>query len=140
LNFFDTNLVVAAAMPSHVHHEACHTRLALIRESGGYCAANSMAEAFSVLTRMPLPYRFPVAEAMRVVEYTLEYCTLVTLTEDETISALRSLAAHDLGGGLTFDALIIACARKIGAKAIYTTNFKHFRRIAPDLASIIFEP
>jgi predicted nucleic acid-binding protein len=140
LNFFDTNLVVAASLPSHVHHEACHARLALIRESGCACAAHSMAEAFSVLTRMPVPYRFPVAEAMRIVEYTMEYSTLVALTEIETVATLRSLAASGFGGGLIFDALLIACARKIGAKAIYTTNFKHFRRIAPDLASVIFEP
>ena len=75
-----------------------------------------------------------------MIDYTAEYSALVTLTEAETLSTLRSLAGRDLGGGHTFDALLIACARKVGAKAIYTRNAKHFRRIAPDLASIIVAP
>jgi predicted nucleic acid-binding protein len=140
LNFFDTNVLIAASLQSHAHHDPCHARLAIIRKSGGACAAHSMAEAFSVLTRLPLPHRLPPAEALRIVEYTREYSTVVTLTDDEVIETLRALADRNLGGGLTFDALLLACARKIGAKVIYTSNVKHFRHIAPDLASIIAEP
>ncbi len=47
---------------------------------------------------------------------------------------------HGFVGPLIYDALLLACARKINARSIYTSNVKHFRRIAPDLASRIVEP
>jgi hypothetical protein len=34
----------------------------------------------------------------------------------------------------------MACARKVEPKWIFTHNHKHFRRVAPDLASRIVEP
>lgn len=112
----------------------------MIRENSAACAAHSLVEAFSVLTRLPLPYRLPASEAIRIVDYTREYSTVVTLTEAEIFDTLRSLGLRNLGGGLAFDALLLACARKVGAQAIYTSNVRHFCLIAPDLASIIFAP
>jgi predicted nucleic acid-binding protein len=140
LNFFDTNILVAASIPSHVHHEASHECLARIRKAGAVCAAHTLTEAFSVLTRLPVPYRLSPADTMRIVEDTSDFCTLVSLTSVETIRTLRSLADRNMGGGLVFDALLLACARKSGAKSIYTNSYKHFRRIAPDLANRIHEP
>jgi predicted nucleic acid-binding protein len=53
---------------------------------------------------------------------------------------LEAAASHGLVGAIIYDALLIACARKAEAKWIFTNNHKHFRRIAPDLASRIIEP
>ncbi len=41
---------------------------------------------------------------------------------------------------MIYDALILACARKVNATRIYTLDIKHSRRIAPDLAARIVEP
>jgi predicted nucleic acid-binding protein len=140
VNFFDTSVLIAASIPTHVHHTACHARLAAIRQTGGVCAAHSMAEAFSVLTRLPVPYRLTPADAMRIIDSTREYSTFVVLTETEVAETLQSLAKRGLGGGLAFDALLLSCARKAKARLIYTSNVKHFRLIAPNLASRIVEP
>lgn len=89
---------------------------------------------------MPKPYRISPSDALRIVQHTSETCTVVTLTAAETLRTIRDIAERNLGGGLVYDALLLACARKVEAKRIYTNNQKHFRQIAPDLASRIFEP
>jgi hypothetical protein len=43
-------------------------------------------------------------------------------------------------GGIIYDALLLASARKVSADRIYTWNLGHFRMIAPDLAARIVEP
>jgi predicted nucleic acid-binding protein len=45
-----------------------------------------------------------------------------------------------LAGGIVFDALLLACARKVDAERIYTWNVRHFRMVAPDLAERIVTP
>lgn len=89
---------------------------------------------------MPPPFRLSAAEGLRIIQSTNEFCTLVALTPTETLRTLKSLAERNLTGGLVYDALLLECARKIGAKHIYTNNLKHFRQIAPDLVSRIHEP
>lgn len=41
---------------------------------------------------------------------------------------------------MIYDALILACARKVKADRIYTHNLKHFRQLAPDLTASIMAP
>lgn len=140
VDFFDTNILVAATIPSHVHHVASHARLALLRKSGATCAAHTLTEAYSVLTRLPFRYRLSAGDAIRVVEDTRSFSALVSLTPTETLHTLHDLAERNIIGGTAYDGILMACARKIEARRIYTFNTKHFRLIAPDLASRIMEP
>ncbi len=64
---------------------------------------------------------------------------VVSLTAIETLAVIRDVADAGIPGAMVYDAIILACARKAGATAIYTHNIKHFSRIAPDLASIMRE-
>jgi predicted nucleic acid-binding protein len=64
----------------------------------------------------------------------------VALTASETSRTIEDAARRGLGGSLNYDALVIACARKVNADIIYTSNVRHFRQIAPDLASRIVLP
>jgi predicted nucleic acid-binding protein len=45
-----------------------------------------------------------------------------------------------LTGGIIYDCLLLACARKAQAERICTWNVRHFRSIAPDLAERIVTP
>lgn len=138
--FFDTSVLIAASCPHHAQHEASLDRLATADARGGSCAAHSLAELYSVLTRIPPPFRVPPEAALQISQHTGKRFTVVTLTASEHLAALRELANRGLGGGITYDALIAACARKIRATRIYTLNQKHFRQVAPDLSARIFEP
>jgi predicted nucleic acid-binding protein len=140
MNFFDTNVLIAASIPDHPHHEACNSRLDGLRKSGGACAAHSMAEAYSTLTNFPKGYGVPPETAFQIIEEASTTFTLVTLTAKESMRALETAAEHGLVGSIIYDALLMSCARKVEAKWIFTNNHKHFRRVAPDLASRIVEP
>jgi predicted nucleic acid-binding protein len=140
VNFFDTNVLIAASVPGHPHHPACNLRLDALRKSGGACAAHTMAEAYTTLTNFPKGYDVPPEVAFQIIEEAGKNFTLVTLTTKESMNALEAAAGHGFVGGIIYDALLMACARKIEAKWIFTNNHKHFRRVAPDLASRIVEP
>jgi len=65
---------------------------------------------------------------------------IVTLTEEDYFLTVRDSARAGRIGGIIYDALLLACARKVNADRIHTWNIGHFRMIAPDLAGRIVEP
>ena len=138
--FFDTNLLIAATVHEHIHHRASNARLAKLAAGNGACSAHSLAETYNNLTRPSRGYGRTPGDTLRVIEYVRDSFALVTLTPREVVKAIEGVARLGLRGGMVYDALLMACARKIGAVAIYTFNVKHFRRVAPDLADRIFEP
>jgi predicted nucleic acid-binding protein len=139
LNFFDTNVLVAASIPDHPHHAACLARLAKLAARGGACAAHSLAEAYTTFTHASR-YGMPPADALRIVDEASKTFTVISLTAKEYLHAIEAAALVGPKGPIVYDAVLLACARKIAAKIIYTNNVSHFRKVAPDLASRIVEP
>ena len=82
----------------------------------------------------------PPEHVLTILRHASETYTLVTLQPEETMLAMEEAVRLKLTDGIIYDALILACARKIRATAIYTFNVKHFRQAAPDLSDIIHEP
>lgn len=139
MNFFDTNVLVAASVPNHPHHASSLARINDLRSTACACAAHAMAETYNTLTRLNT-YAFPAVAAFTIVEQVSQHFTLVTLTSDETLETLRLAAKCDILGPRIFDALLIACARKANSTNIYTHNVRHLQHIAPDLADHIQNP
>jgi predicted nucleic acid-binding protein len=140
LAFFDSNVLIAASIPGHIHHQHSSARLATLQHGGGACAAHSLAEVYNTLTNDRKGYSVPPADAARILQHASKTYTFVALTAKETLQAIENIALQGLRGSIIYDALLLACARKIDAKAIYTNNIRHFRLIAPDLASRILLP
>ena len=138
--FLDTSVIIAASTPSDPRNEVSITRLASAEAAGASLAAHSLAELFAVLTGRPLPTKVPPVLAEQIVRHTSKRFHTVTLTTGETLNAVQGLAMLGHSGGMIYDALLIACARKVAATRIFTWNQRHFRLIAPDLARIIREP
>jgi predicted nucleic acid-binding protein len=138
--FVDTSVIVAASTPSDHRHEACIDLLAVADSRGGACATHTLAEVFAVLTGRPAPLRMPPSDAATLVAHTSKRLTVVSLTPTEYLAAIQGLATLGHSGAMIYDALLLACARKAKANRIYTLNQKHFRLVAPDLASRIHEP
>ena len=82
----------------------------------------------------------PPSDAATLVAHTSKRLTVVSLTPTEYLAAIQGLATLGHSGAMIYDALLLACARKAKANRIYTLNQKHFRLVAPDLASRIHEP
>ena len=133
-------MLVAATLPFHIHHAAANHRLAQLQRDGGACSTHTLAEAYTNLTRVSKGYGMSPSDALHILEYVQKTFTLVTLTPREYLQTIDSVAKQNLIGAIVYDALLVACARKIKARHIYTNNLKHFRRVAPDLADRIREP
>jgi predicted nucleic acid-binding protein len=140
ISFFDSNILIAASVLSHVHHNESLARLALLQDGSGACSAHTLAEVYNILTKHPKGYGIPPADAVAIIGHATKTYKLVSLTATETSRTIEDAGRRGLRGSLIYDALLIACARKIGADVIYTSNVRHFRQIAPDLSSRIILP
>jgi len=138
--FLDTNVLIASAQATHPHNAKSRALLESIGGSEIVIGAHTLAEVYASLTRIPPPERVSPISAMQVLEAYLQRMTLMTLTAHEYLAAIREAAQQGHIGGMIYDALLLACARKSKADYIYTWNIKHFRAIAPDLAPKIMTP
>jgi predicted nucleic acid-binding protein len=138
--FADTSVIVAGSTPSDIRHEPCLRALAFAESRGMACSIHSLAEAFSILSGRPHPLKMPPAIASQIVHHTCKRLKVISLTTAEYLATIEGLPKLGHSGGMVYDALLLACARKIKATRIYTLNPKHFKLVAPDLASRIVEP
>jgi predicted nucleic acid-binding protein len=138
--FLDTSVLIAASDAEDSRHERSFFLLASATRGTTACGAHTLAEVYAVLSRFPGGKRQRPAFAGRLVEQIAERMTVVPLTVDEYSQTIRKAAQSLLAGGNVFDALLLACARKVGAEQIYTWNVRHFRMVAPDLAGRIVTP
>ena len=124
----DTNCLVALAVQAHEHHSATHADYHRRRAAGQQFVvpAQALVEAYSVLTRMPPPYRLSPAVAITVLESTWGTTETSALTAAECWRVLRSQAARGVAGGRIHDGQIAECARKAKADEILTWNTRHF--------------
>jgi predicted nucleic acid-binding protein len=138
--FLDTSVMIAAFWGDHARHEASSRVFVGANRQTGACGMYSLAEVFAVMTALPV--RPPIApeQAFLFVEQISQRLSIVALNQAEYLRTVRELADRNLGGGRVYDALLLACARKSRAEAIYTWDEKHFRQIAPDLAARIRTP
>lgn len=103
----DTSVVVAGVSAWHAHHAVGRARLADV----GWLPAHVLAEAVSVLSRLPDGYAVPLHDAVAVVRR-LADGRVRQLRADRYLVALGAVASAGLGGGAVYDAIIGATARE----------------------------
>jgi predicted nucleic acid-binding protein len=138
--FFDTSVLIPAFQLTHEQHEASNLALAQSLKHSAACGAHTLAEFYSVLTRLPAPHRLDPDQAFFGIEQIAAHFQVVSLNTQEYLSEIKSAAAARIPGGQIYDFLLLACARKAKADRILTWNLKHFRHLAPDLAERIVTP
>lgn len=142
--FFDTNVLIAAVIESHVHHLKAFTLLERV-QSGmdqGVISAHSLAEMYAVLTKAPLPVKHTPEQALLSIEENIvKYFQIVVLSASEYRSLIRESAIAGLQSGMIYDALILKAATKSGSDKFYTFNSKHFQKMSsPSLNANILMP
>ncbi|WP_242541553.1 type II toxin-antitoxin system VapC family toxin [Phormidium pseudopriestleyi] len=72
---FDTSVIVAASLSQHPQHTLCFPKLELAKQGQiqGYLSTHSLAETYSVLTRLPIQPRLTPSDAERVIRDFLQY-------------------------------------------------------------------
>ena len=137
---FDTSVLMASVLEADHRHESSHNLLKQFVPQQASCAAHSLAELYASLTGMNPPNKLRPEHAELILNQFKANLECIALTTDEVFQAIQSTAALKLPGGIIYDALILACARKVQAEQIYTWNVKPFRMVAPDLADRIVTP
>jgi predicted nucleic acid-binding protein len=140
MKFFDSNVLIAACQESHEHHEQSFEAYSAVMDPKATCGLHSIAEIYAVATGMPAPYRIAPEEAWLFLGQVTERFQLISLNEAEYLQTIEALARSNRAGGVAYDALLLACARKSQADQILTWNIRHFRALAPDLADRIVTP
>ncbi|TVR30736.1 MAG: type II toxin-antitoxin system VapC family toxin [Spirochaetaceae bacterium] len=131
---FDTSVLVPALVDQLANHPACFSALIRGTSDGnrGVCSTHALVECYSVLTSLPVRRRITAPEARRLVEESiLPRFTVVALDTEDYRSAIRIVAESGLSGGIIYDALHLAAARKEGCDRILTYNLRHFNALCP---------
>jgi predicted nucleic acid-binding protein len=134
--FFDTSVLVAASVRSHVHHVQALPALqkVIANKERGFFGLHSIAEVFSALTRIPAVPRIHPAEANRIIEENfLPHFEIVPVSKSDYLEAMNLTANGGWIGGKIYDALLLCCAAKVEVDRIYTFNLNDFQRLAPAL-------
>src|SRR5580658_2022514 len=104
--FFDTSVLVPVFYGDHAHHQASLSLFIQFDKSTGCCAAHSLAEVYSTLTRMPGKHRVSAEQAMLFIGSIRERLSIVALSGDEYADALQASAAIGIVGGTIYDAML----------------------------------
>ena len=139
---FDTSVIIAASLPQHPNHAPCFIDLQATKavDIQGYLSTHSLAELYSVLTRMPSQPRMSPQDAKRLIDRHLEHLETVTLERADYQAAIAQMTELKLPGGGIFDALIAQAALKSSAERLLTLNPKHFTRLSPEIDRLVYVP
>lgn len=128
----DTSVVVAALLGWHQHHARARAALERALAAGNTLVlpGHVLVEAYAVLTRLPSGNRVAPAAAEEMLRQSFESRTrVVTLTGNDLWSMLRASGRTGVAGGLTYDARILAAARKARADDLLTLNVRDYDRL-----------
>lgn len=139
----DTSVLVAAMVEAHPAHDRALPWMQKVKAGTdvGIVAAHSIAELYAVLSVLPVQPRISPAIANKLIQQDVfEICEIVTLTNQDYNKIIKHLSESNLVGGVTYDAVILYTALKVGIDRIITLNKKDFVRIYPGIADKIIFP
>lgn len=131
--FLDTSVLVASVLEKHVSHVRAFAVLERVQNGRdeGFISAHSLAEMYSTLTKLPVPFRHSPEQALlNIEENVLKHFKISTLTGQDYIALIREAALTGIQGGAVYDAVLLKSAGKIKLDRIYTLNLKHFEAVA----------
>jgi predicted nucleic acid-binding protein len=138
----DTSVLVSAMLPDHVHH--AHSQPWLERANAGALEAvvsgHSLAELYSVPTRLPRTPRISPAEALQLIQQNVTSHTLVTLSAVDYVKLIEELAQASVAGGPVYDAVIAKATELATVDYLLALNVGHFQRVWPNGASRVVSP
>jgi predicted nucleic acid-binding protein len=132
----DTSVIIAGLVESHVHFERAAPWLDALadRRITAAWTVHAYAEAWSVLTRLPLVEQLAPEEASKILDELSVLCPPIPLTPADYRAAADRCAAVRVRSGAIFDALHLIAAENSGATVILTFNERDFSRLAPRIA------
>lgn len=105
----DTSVAIASLDPANPMHRSCRDA---VLQKLPVLAGHASFESYSVLTRMPPPFRVRSEDAYRVL--TEAFTGSCWLNPEQTASLWQRLPSLGILGGATYDALVAESARVNG--------------------------
>jgi len=141
--YFDTNVLVAALQPNHIHHGRSLAAYGRVQAGAiaGYISCHGLTELYSVLTRTP--WKIPVSpkEILAVIERSiLPVFEIVDVSRQSHLAAIAVCGNAGWKGGRVHDAVHIQAAAQAGCDVIYTFDVAHFQSLAPEWVGRIQSP
>lgn len=130
--YFDTNVIVAALVRGHPHHEMARPVFdrALMGGLTGVTSNHALAEVYSVLTKTPFVPRINPTLAWELLSATvIARFETTELSASEYKQLIEAASRRSWPGGLVFDFLHLAAARKAKCARLLTFNLRQFRMI-----------
>jgi predicted nucleic acid-binding protein len=129
----DTSVIIHILRKGSPQHEASWSRYLQQREAGAEFVITDQAllEAFSVLTRIPRPYRLEPEEAELGLKTHFGSATIAPTRTGAGWETIRHTISRGFSGGRIFDAVIALATLEAGARLLLTWNVRHFLRVAP---------
>jgi predicted nucleic acid-binding protein len=135
--FFDTSVLIPIFIEDHEHHERSLKAFVEADKKRDCCAAHSLAEVYSTMTRLPGRHRLSGEQVLLFLDNIRERLTPIALTGGEYYATIREAAEAGVVGGTIYDALIARCALKSRAEAVYTWNTRHFEQFGPAIVKLL---
>lgn len=128
----DTNVIIAAVSDWHDHYASSRAALDHLAERSErlVIAPHCLAEAYSVLTRLPTGFRVSPVKAFGLLTNRLREFAIFPKT-GVPWGTLERMAAAGVAGGRAHDALLLETVVAGGATTFLTWNVRHFREVAP---------
>lgn len=138
----DTNVLVAGLLENHPAHVRVMPYLKKFQAmtTEALLCSHGLAEAYAILTSLPLSPKVEPAQARQVLEATSTWLEVVTLTKSDYVAAVSRVANLGLTSGSIYDALHAQAALKADVDVLLTFNKKHFLRFGEDVAKLVKEP
>lgn len=136
---FDTSVLVAGLVEAHPAFDRATLWLDAAHrgELEAIWTTHAYAEAWSVLTRLPLAERLDPGTVNEVLGSLVATRTPEALTLLDYQAAAGRCAAAGVRSGAIFDALHLVLAERVGAEALLTLNVKDFTRLAPSIRVMV---
>jgi predicted nucleic acid-binding protein len=129
--FLDTSVFVAAFWGDHPQHPASVRLVKAATRKTAFCAAHTIADVYSTMTRLPAKPPIPTEQALLFIRQIREQFTMVALSDTEYFETVERLAERGLAKSYIYDGLITTAAAKSGATVIYTWDIDDFLRVSP---------
>ena len=110
----DSSVAIRALVTRYDDHDLARQHVA----DGAALPAHAALETYSVLTRMPEPYRVDSASAAELIADGFKDRVLAAPSARSLPAWLRRMAAAGISGGAIYDALIAETARLAGASLV----------------------
>lgn len=139
---FDTSVLVSAFVVSHPTHQSCISWLHQVKaeQLQGIIATHTLAETYSVLTRLPVSPRISPRLARQLLDENLKEFEVISLEAEDYYRVIDKMVTLNLAGGAIYDALIAQVAIKAKVSQLLTLNPNHFTRLGDEIARLVPSP